>query len=552
MIPLGARRARAPSRRGAPAVRREPLGPLRRLGLQPAPRARPHRGVRPSCCERARMRGWRSSARTARSRARTSRPSCRASGAGDRIRIRSFVPDPELARRVSPGLRVRVPVRVRGIRPAAARGPGVRRSRRSCSTRPWRGRSAGAAARYVARGRRPAVARRAASMLLDEPGRAGRVLTRGRRRPVALLVARGRAPRRWTRSSRCAGSRMADLTIVIVSFNTRAELERAAWRRSRPPRRRCRTAIVVVDNASSDGTPERGPAALARRAAHRLRSQPRVRGGEQPRHPGGGSELVLLLNSDTLVPAGAIDALVRALRVRRRRRGRGPPPGRRRRAARRLSFGRDDGAVQRAAPEGARAALRSPRAGRSVAWVERRVRRRHRSGLGQRRVPAGAARGRRWPRACSTSATSSTRRTWTSAPRCGRAGAASCSRPTREVVHLRGAFAAASARPRPSARTAAARWRSTRNTIRGGPPASLRGVPPSLRRGAQAARRTSREREALWYREPARRDTHVRIAIDVRKLHDFGIGTYIRNLLQSPGAHRPRDRVRPALPAAGP
>jgi N-acetylglucosaminyl-diphospho-decaprenol L-rhamnosyltransferase len=105
---------------------------------------------------------------------------------------------------------------------------------------------------------------------------------------------------------------MVDVTIIIVSFNTRAELEAclasiAAAQPSTPHQ------VVVVDNASSDGTPE----------AVR-RDWPGVRLIESDRNLGfaaannlaireAASEFVLLLNSDTLVPAGAIDTLVGAL-----------------------------------------------------------------------------------------------------------------------------------------------------------------------------------------------------------------------------------------------
>ena len=41
----------------------------------------------------------------------------------------------------------------------------------------------------------------------------------------------------------------------------------------------------------------------------------------------------------------------------------------------------------------------------------------------------------------------------------------------------------------------------------------------------------------------------MRIGIDARKLHDFGIGTYIRNLLRQLARLDHDDRVRPALPA---
>ncbi|MFO7691981.1 MAG: glycosyltransferase family 2 protein [Vicinamibacterales bacterium] len=105
---------------------------------------------------------------------------------------------------------------------------------------------------------------------------------------------------------------MGDVTIIIVSFNTRAELEAClASMASAPPSAPHR--IIVVDNASSDGSPD----------AVR-RNWPEVRLVASERNLGfaaannlaireAATEFVLLLNSDTLVPAGSIDALVRAL-----------------------------------------------------------------------------------------------------------------------------------------------------------------------------------------------------------------------------------------------
>ena len=102
---------------------------------------------------------------------------------------------------------------------------------------------------------------------------------------------------------------MTTLTIVIVSYNASAHLEKcleslAASPPSTPHQ------IVVVDNASPDDS-----VAIVR---HRW---PAVTVFEQRANVGfaaannagirsSESELVLLLNSDTIVPAGAIDALV--------------------------------------------------------------------------------------------------------------------------------------------------------------------------------------------------------------------------------------------------
>jgi GT2 family glycosyltransferase len=99
------------------------------------------------------------------------------------------------------------------------------------------------------------------------------------------------------------------LDIIIVSFNTRADLERClaslATRRPRDLRQ-----IIVVDNASSDGTVEAVRAgwpavelvALDRNAGFAAANNVGFRKSTAP--------LVLLLNGDTIVPPGAIDRLV--------------------------------------------------------------------------------------------------------------------------------------------------------------------------------------------------------------------------------------------------
>jgi len=104
---------------------------------------------------------------------------------------------------------------------------------------------------------------------------------------------------------------MLDVSIIIVSFNARADLERClASLRDAPPARS--HEIVVVDNASTDGSLE---------AARRF---PNVRVVEAGANRGfaAGNNIgirastgtnVLLLNSDTVVPRGAIDALLSAL-----------------------------------------------------------------------------------------------------------------------------------------------------------------------------------------------------------------------------------------------
>ena len=105
------------------------------------------------------------------------------------------------------------------------------------------------------------------------------------------------------------------LTIIIVSHNARADLERCLTSLAdAPPKVTHHT--VVVDNASSDGSAE----------AVRT-GWPRVTVLEPGRNLGFAAannlairsttgELLLLLNGDTLVPAGAIDGLVHELERR--------------------------------------------------------------------------------------------------------------------------------------------------------------------------------------------------------------------------------------------
>jgi GT2 family glycosyltransferase len=102
------------------------------------------------------------------------------------------------------------------------------------------------------------------------------------------------------------------LAIVIVSFNARDDLTRAlASLRDAPPR--TSHTIIVVDNGSTDGAPDR------------VRSEfPDVRLLDAGGNLGFGrannrgiresaGDHVLLLNPDTVVPAGAVDALVARL-----------------------------------------------------------------------------------------------------------------------------------------------------------------------------------------------------------------------------------------------
>ena len=101
-----------------------------------------------------------------------------------------------------------------------------------------------------------------------------------------------------------------DVSIIIVSYNTRADLERCLRAlQAAPPR--ATHEVVVVDNASSDGS-----AAAARAANAAVIEQTSNTGFARATNVGiraSSGRTLLLLNSDTIVPAGAIDRLLAEL-----------------------------------------------------------------------------------------------------------------------------------------------------------------------------------------------------------------------------------------------
>ena len=102
------------------------------------------------------------------------------------------------------------------------------------------------------------------------------------------------------------------LSIVIVSFNTRADLERCLESLSTAPPSVAHE-IVVVDNGSADGSPA---AVRARWPSARVIEQGSNTGFSAANNAGirqSAGELVLLLNSDCVVPAGAVDRLLARL-----------------------------------------------------------------------------------------------------------------------------------------------------------------------------------------------------------------------------------------------
>jgi len=103
-----------------------------------------------------------------------------------------------------------------------------------------------------------------------------------------------------------------DLSIVIVSFTARADLERClASIHAAPPA--ARHEIVVVDNHSSDGSADTAEAWPAVRVIRRDENLGFARATNAGIRASRGENL-LLLNSDTIVPAGAIDRLLDELR----------------------------------------------------------------------------------------------------------------------------------------------------------------------------------------------------------------------------------------------
>jgi len=107
---------------------------------------------------------------------------------------------------------------------------------------------------------------------------------------------------------------MTTLTIVIVSWNARADLERCLENLlSTAPR--TEHEIVVVDNGSTDGAPEMVASRFP--AVRLIRAEGNVgfAAGNNLAIRETSSELVLLLNPDTIVQPNAIDRLVGRLRA---------------------------------------------------------------------------------------------------------------------------------------------------------------------------------------------------------------------------------------------
>ena len=159
----------------------------------------------------------------------------------------------------------------------------------------------------------------------------------------------------------CADDRtsMARLSIVIVTYNSSREIDLVLGSLTQPVPATSHE-IVVVDNASSDRTP-----ALVRDKWPDVRL---IESGTNLGFAAGNnrairtssSELVLLLNPDTRVPAGAVDRLVAQLDARHGR-GNRRTANRRRPRTRGALLRRDDRSAGRAPAEGPRLGKRSGR-----------------------------------------------------------------------------------------------------------------------------------------------------------------------------------------------
>lgn len=103
---------------------------------------------------------------------------------------------------------------------------------------------------------------------------------------------------------------MTRLSIIIVSYNAAADLDRCLVSLAAAPTPD--SEVIVVDNASTDGSRD----VAARHVGVRLIALDSNRGFSAANNVGiraSSGELLLLLNSDTIVPAGAMASLVRVL-----------------------------------------------------------------------------------------------------------------------------------------------------------------------------------------------------------------------------------------------
>jgi N-acetylglucosaminyl-diphospho-decaprenol L-rhamnosyltransferase len=102
-----------------------------------------------------------------------------------------------------------------------------------------------------------------------------------------------------------------ELSIVIVSYNTRRDLEHClASLQQHPPA--VSHEIIVVDNASTDGSADAAAGVARVRLVRSLTNAGFSAANNMGIRASTGANL-LLLNSDTIVPPGAVDGLLRRL-----------------------------------------------------------------------------------------------------------------------------------------------------------------------------------------------------------------------------------------------
>ena len=305
--------ARAPARRCAGPLLLT-VGPIfnrRRLPvlLRAVARLRPP----PSAASR-----WRSSARTARPSAARPGPALATRWASrDRVRFTGFVERGGARRPLRRRGRRGVPLRLRGLRPARAGGDGARRPRRGQPTGPPSARSsARRAARGSARGRAGDRGRRSAACSRTTALRAD-LVARGRDAGRAPFLGGhgGAADARGARSPRRARRRMSAPRVSVGRrLLQHARRPRcAAWRRSTRTVR-ARLEVVVVDNASTDGSADAGARDFPAARVIAQRREPGLRPREQPgrSRPRSGA-YVLFLNSDARCARARLTALPRVL-----------------------------------------------------------------------------------------------------------------------------------------------------------------------------------------------------------------------------------------------
>ena len=104
-----------------------------------------------------------------------------------------------------------------------------------------------------------------------------------------------------------------ELSIIIVSYNARRDLEACLSSLAEHPPATPHE-VVVVDNASTDGSAD-AVAAVSGVRLVRLAENTGFAAGNNAGIRCTTGELILLLNSDTLVPPGSIDILVSRLRA---------------------------------------------------------------------------------------------------------------------------------------------------------------------------------------------------------------------------------------------